>query len=321
MSSLERTLEGLAWGEVGTVTIFFTAQDTHTQNIVLRLSVDTVGGIKATMEAAAATSYRRATDDDNDDGDVRGDRDGLFQHAEKWGSSTWKIADFGDVGDVSHDGSPHATDEVFNAASHLAALLLSILGSVLLITEASNQNDPWKIVSFSIYGASLIFLFACSTLHHGITGEPWEGLFRTLDYLAIYPLIAGTFTPLCLVFYHDQSVGWAFCMTVWGIAIAAMIATAVCFDKIPKWLSMTMYITLGWLGACMSYWLVAALGWWGFGLFVLSGVTYSAGGYVYATEEPNPWPGKFGFHELWHIAVVIAAACHWLLMYFFVLPA
>lgn len=233
---------------------------------------------------------------------------------------TWGFTDFGQVGELSRDGSPHVTDEVFNAASHLAATMLSILGTVLLVTEASNQKNPWKIVSFSIYGASLIFLFACSTLHHGVTGPPWEGIFRVLDYLAIYPLIAGTFTPLCLVFYHDQTIGWAFCMTVWGIAILAMIATAVIFDKIPKWLSMTMYITLGWLGACMTYWLIPVLGWNGFGIFLLGGIFYTGGGYVYSTEQPNPVPGSFGFHEIWHVAVILGATCHWLLMYFFVLP-
>jgi len=208
-------------------------------------------------------------------------------------SSQWAITDLGQVGaEFSRDGSPHVTDEVFNAASHLAGAFLSVLGTVLLVTESSAQKDPWKIVSFSIYGASLIFLFGSSTLHHAITGE-WENFFRILDYLAIYPLIGGTFTPLCLVFYHDQPIGWAFSMTVWGIAITAMIGTATCFEKIPKWLSMTMYITLGWFGACFTYWLIPVLGWDGFALFLLGGVLYTAGGWVYTTEQPNPLPGRF----------------------------
>lgn len=261
---------------------------------------------RITVDTSGAAAIYQETEGDDDDEDVE--------------QATWGFTDFGKVGEFSRDGSPHATDEVFNAASHLAATLLSILGTVLLITEASSQKDAWKIVSFSIYGASLIFLFACSMLHHGITGPPWEGIFRVLDYLAIYPLIAGTFTPLCLVFYHHQAIGWAFCMTVWGIAVLSMIATAVIFDKIPKWLSMTMYVTLGWLGACMSYWLIAVLGWAGFGLFLLGGVFYSVGGYVYATERPNPVPGIFGFHEIWHVAVMLGATSHWLLMYCFVLP-
>jgi predicted membrane channel-forming protein YqfA (hemolysin III family) len=100
-------------------------------------------------------------------------------------TSSWRCTEIGLVGDRSRDGSIHATDEVFNAASHFAASLLSLLGSVLMIVEASSQGDPWKIVSFSIYGATLIFLFTCSTLHHGIEG-PWQDLFHKLDYMAMY---------------------------------------------------------------------------------------------------------------------------------------
>ena len=114
---------------------------------------------------------------------------------------------------------------------------------------------------------------------------------------------------------------WAFVGTVWGIALIGMVATATCFSKIPKWLSMTMYITLGWLGSCMTYWLLRVLGWGGFLLFLLGGVLYTAGGYVYTVERPNPFPHKFGFHEIWHVAVMLAAFSHYVLMYAYVLPA
>lgn len=252
-------------------------------------------------------------------------QDGLiikyYQHSE---SSTrpnesWQITDFGHVGEYSRDGSVHSTDEVFNAASHLSAAFLSMLGSVLLISQASAEGNAWKVVSFSIYGTSLVALFSASTLHHALVG-PMEEFFRMIDYLAIYPLIGGTFTPLCLVFYHNSVIGWAFLCTVWGIALLSMIALACYFHKIPRWLSMTTYITLGWLGACMTYWLWPVLGFSGFGLFLLGGVLYTVGGHVFMSEQPNPWPGKFGFHEIWHVAVVLAALVHWCMMYFYVLP-
>mmetsp|Transcript_13280 Transcript_13280/g.28828 ORF Transcript_13280/g.28828 Transcript_13280/m.28828 type:complete len:282 (+) Transcript_13280:297-1142(+) len=237
------------------------------------------------------------------------------------GDSSWHLADFGRVGERSRDGSIHATDEVFNSVSHLAAFMVSLLGTVLLVTASSSQAEPWKIVSFSIYGASLLFLFGCSTLHHAISGpERLELRLRILDYAAIYPLIAGTFTPLCLVFYHDSTIGWSFCAVVWFLSIAGMLMTFLMFKKIPKWLSMTMYITLGWLGALMSYWLKVYLGVGGMALFILGGLFYTGGGWVYTKEHPNPYPGVFGFHEIWHIAVILGAASHWALMYFFVLP-
>ena len=139
---------------------------------------------------------------------------------------SWKCTDFGHVGGRSRDGSVHVTDEVFSSASHLCACMLSILGTVLLITQSSAQRDPWKIVTFSLYGASLIFLFGASTLHHSIIGsERVETFLRMVDYFAIYPLIAGTFTPLCLVFYHDSSIGWSFAAVVWGIAALGMMVS------------------------------------------------------------------------------------------------
>ena len=233
----------------------------------------------------------------------------------------WRFSDFDHVGPLSRDGSIHATDEVFNAASHLAATFLSVLATVLLVTESSAQGAPWKIVSFTIYGTSLIFLFAASTLHHSISTTPrMERLFQMLDYLAIFPLIAGTFTPLCLVFFHNTTVGWSFCSVVWTLSLLSMYMTARWFHKVPKWLTMTMYITLGWLGAFMLFWLVPVLTWGGSLLMILGGVLYTVGGYIYSTEQPNPVPGRFGFHELWHIFVILAAAAHWVMMYLYVLP-
>lgn len=232
----------------------------------------------------------------------------------------WRFTDFGHVGNLSRDGSIHATDEVFNSCSHLAGFFMSVLASVLLISESSAQGAPWKIVSFSIYGASLCFLFGASTLHHAITTTPaWERFFQLLDYLAIFPLIAGTFTPLCLVYFPYTTVGWSFFSVVWVLSLASMHVTARYFDKAPKWLTMTFYITLGWLGAFLTFWLWPVMGMGGVGLMILGGVLYTIGGIIYSTEQPNPYPGRFGFHELWHIFVLLAAAVHWFMMYEYVL--
>jgi hemolysin III len=141
-----------------------------------------------------------------------------------------------------------------------------------------------------------------------------------LDYFAIYPLIAGTFTPLCLVFFHDETIGWAFLGCIYTLATIGMTMTVCLFNKLPKWMSMTMYISMGWIGGFMTVWLFPFIGWTGIFLLVLGGVFYTVGGYVYSVESPNPVPGRFGFHEIWHIAVMLGVACHWCLMYFIVLP-
>jgi hemolysin III len=237
-------------------------------------------------------------------------------------SLDWRFTDFDHVPERSRDGSIYATDEVVNAATHLAASMFSLLGTVLLISKASAQHAPWKIVSFSIYGASLMFLFISSTLHHSISAsEKVETFLRMLDYLAIYPLIAGTFTPLCLVFFHDSVIGWSFCMVVWALAIMGMVMTVRIFHKIPKWLSTTLYITLGWLGACMTSWLVPVLGLGGFAWFIVGGIFYTVGGYIYSTECLGIIiPGQVGFHEVWHVLVIVGALCHYWLMWHYVLP-
>jgi len=141
-----------------------------------------------------------------------------------------------------------------------------------------------------------------------------------LDYAAIFPLIAGTFTPLSLVFYHDSVIGWSFFSVIWALSLAGMALIFSLFGTVPKWMSMTLYITIGWLGAFMAYWLLPVVGVEGMGLMVLGGLFYTVGGYIYSVEWPNPIPGFFGFHEIWHIAVILGAASHWLLMYIYVLP-
>ncbi|KAG7369489.1 hemolysin III [Nitzschia inconspicua] len=239
----------------------------------------------------------------------------------------WRFADFNEVGERSRDGSVHATDEVFNSISHLAALIISILGSVLLISKSCTSGAlvPWKIVAFSIYGLSLCNLFACSAMHHAITTTKYyEQLFQLLDYLAIFPLIAGTFTPLCLVYMHQSVIGWTFLSVVWTISILSMVGLSHHFEKCPKWLTTTLYITLGWFGAALSLFLYPTylpLG--GIVILVLGGIFYTVGGYIFTTEKPSSHyvvPGKIGFHEIWHILVICGAATHWALMYMYVLP-
>ena len=238
---------------------------------------------------------------------------------------SWSFADVGKTRLLSRDNSTHATDEVFNSLSHLSACMLSILGTTLLIARSSSTPgvaNAWKIVSFSIYGASLIFLFGCSTLHHAINSTvEVESRLRMLDYLAIYPLIAGTFTPFCLVFLHDSVIGWSFFGVAWFLAVICMILTAKFGPGfIPKWMSMTMYITIGWLGAFLAMYITPNIGLSGLLVFILGGLCFTVGGYIYTTEKPNPFPGYFGFHEIWHCFVILGAFFHFAVMFWWVLP-
>lgn len=220
---------------------------------------------------------------------------------------------------LSRDGSIHVTDERVNTVSHLAGSCLAVLGTALLVTQAATQGDPWRIVAFSVYGAALITLFVSSTLHHGLDRGPRvNDVLRTLDYTSVFFLIAGTVTPLVLVLYRTP-YGWAVLGTVWGIAVLGIVLRSV-WRHLPKYVTNTLFIALGWLPVALVLTDVP-LPLDGLVLMAAGGLVYSAGFVVYVLERPNPWPGVVGFHELWHLLVVLAAGLHFVLMYGYVLPA
>ncbi|MEJ2578100.1 MAG: hemolysin III family protein [Kineosporiaceae bacterium] len=210
------------------------------------------------------------------------------------------------------------TDERFNTASHLFAACFALAGAALLIAQAGAAGDPWAIVGMSVYGFSLVALFALSTMHHGLDRGPRvNAVLRTLDYDAVFLLIAGTVTPLVLVLFRNV-YGWAVLGTVWAIAAAGIVVRSV-LRHLPKYLTNTLYIALGW----MPVLLIGAdpsLSWGALALMAAGGLVYSGGFVVFVAERPNPWPGVFGFHEIWHVLVAVAAFLHYLLMYRYVLP-
>jgi len=218
----------------------------------------------------------------------------------------------------SRDGSEHVTDERFNTVSHLFAACFALVGAALLIAQAGAQADPWKIVGFSIYGLSIVTLFVASTLHHGLDHSPRVNeILRTLDYDSVFFLIAGSVTPLVLVLFRT-TYGWTVLGGVWAIAVMGIVLRSM-LRELPKYVTNTLYITLGWVPVL----LVGAGGSLPAGAYALmavGGLVYSAGFVIFVIEKPNPWPGVVGFHEIWHLMVVIAALLHYLLMYFYVLP-
>ena len=220
---------------------------------------------------------------------------------------------------LSKDGSVHVTDEIINTQTHIIAAIFALLGFVILVVKSSIMGKVWHIVSFSIYGFSLFVLFLFSSMHHGINAsKKTESLFRLFDYFAIYPLIAGTFTPLCLVLVRNW-FGWSILGMIWSLAIIGLTIKAI-FPLLPKWYSNTIYISMGWIGGILALPLLKVLDIYGLLLLLLGGVFYSIGFIIFIIEKPNPLPGKFGFHEIWHILVILGSLSFYLLMFFFVLP-
>lgn len=214
----------------------------------------------------------------------------------------------------SRDHSTHVTDERINTVTSIIGSILAIFGASVLLSMAAGRQS-WLIYSgLIVYCAGLINLFIMSSLHHGLrASDRAQHVFRTLDYTAIFWLIAGTVTPLILIAYPTR-VGYAILVASWVIA-AVGIALRASLPTLDKHINNTFFITLGWLPALVvvsdpTRVLLPELV-----LLILGGAIYSLGFWIYVSEKPNLRPGTFGFHELWHCHVVVAASLHWLLIY------
>lgn len=208
--------------------------------------------------------------------------------------------------------------EPFNCYSHLFGVVLAITGLVALL-ELSG-DDPWRLVSFSVYGASLILLYLASTVYHWlvlpISQRRW---LNRIDHAAIFCLIAGTYTPVCLVTLRG-GWGWSLFGVVWGAALAGTIVN-LCFRSLPRWVSASIYVGMGWTAVVAIVPIVhafpaSALLW----LFA-GGLLYTTGAAVYATRWPNPFPRVFGFHEIFHVFVLGGSIAHLIFMLRYVAPA
>jgi hemolysin III len=207
----------------------------------------------------------------------------------------------------------------FSAISHLTGALLSVVALILLVTLAALYASVWHVVSFSIYGSAMVLLYTSSGLYHALRlGEHGTRAMRRLDHIMIYLLIAGTYTPLCLVPLRGP---WGFGLLggVWGLALAGMIFKLVWLQA-PRWLSTGIYLLMGWLAVTAISPLWAGLPAGGLIWLGLGGLFYSMGAVIYALKRPNPWPGRFGFHEIWHLMVLAGSFCHFWTMLAYVLP-
>ena len=220
---------------------------------------------------------------------------------------------------LSHDGSKHVTDEKFNTASHLVGVVFALMGLVYLVVSSAMHASPWHVVSFAIYGATLVVLFLASTLHHGVHSMPrLEAALMVTDYQAIYLLIAGSFTPICLVLVRG-ALGWSVFGVSWTVALVGIILKAA-MPHVPKYITSTLYLAMGWLALVLLKPIYVETGWGGLAAMGAGGIFYSVGATFFAIEKPNPFPGVFGFHEIWHIMVLLGAGAQFFFMLQWVLP-
>jgi hemolysin III len=205
--------------------------------------------------------------------------------------------------------------EPFNAGSHLVGLLLAAAGTWFLLRQAETRAE---LFAFGVYGATLILLYAASTVYHGLSLGP-VGLrrLRMLDHIAIYFLIAGTYTPVAGIMLRDAG-GPGLLAASWTIA-AAGIPFKIRWLDAPAWISTATYLGMGYLALVAVAPLAQAVG-GGLLWLIAGGVAYTVGAIIYTVERPDPLPGRFGHHGLWHLLVLLGSACHFAFIALHVAP-
>jgi hemolysin III len=200
--------------------------------------------------------------------------------------------------------------ERFNSISHIIGAMAALAGLVIIVVEAASNGDPWKIVSMSIYGATLFLLYTLSSLYHSLRGRA-KIIFRRLDHYAIYFLIAGTYTPITLVTLHG-ALGWTLFGIIWGLAVIGIIIDSLPRQKhrIPQ---VIIYLTMGWLALFALKSLIEVLPTAGFVLLLVGGLFYTTGIIFFAFDTRVKH-----FHGIWHLFVLAGSLCHYLTMLLYV---
>lgn len=194
--------------------------------------------------------------------------------------------------------------------SHFLSAMLAVYGTVLMGIRSYQVGDPAAyIASFIIYGITVFLMFASSSTYHQVNvSEAKEEIFRMLDHMMIYVVIAGTYTPICAIVLEGN---WRIGMLigVWGAALAGVVKK-IFFMNAPRWISTLLYLGMGWVAVIImpQIWnlLPHAFTWW----ILAGGLSYTIGAVIYIIEKPNPIPEVFGHHEIWHIFVMGGAFCH-----------
>ena len=207
-----------------------------------------------------------------------------------------------------------------SALTHFIAMILALCAASPLIIKAAQEPGRSHVLALTIFITSMVLLYAASTVYHTLDISPKiNRMLRKVDHMMIFILIAGTYTPVCMLVL-PSSIGTPLCLIVWGLALAGLFLTAVWVDS-PKWLNSTIYITMGWLcifaiRSIYHYMSPQAFFW----LFA-GGVIYTIGGVIYALKLPvfNRLHPGFGGHEIFHLFVMGGSLCHFIMVYSYLL--
>jgi len=196
--------------------------------------------------------------------------------------------------------------------THLAGAVSAVIGQVVLLTQSGNQI--FERMSLLVYTASLFLMFMSSSIYHLVYSSPKvTGVLRQLDHAAIYLLIAGTYTPFCIIAF-DGFWRWGMLTIIWSLAFIG-IFVKIWMIQAPRWITAGVYVIMGWLCLFAIREMLLNLSPQTIGWLLAGGIIYTIGAVVYITRRMDFIPNEFGFHEVWHIFVMLGAAAHFVAVY------
>ena len=201
--------------------------------------------------------------------------------------------------------------------THFGAAIASAFGLAVLLVVARDAGE--RQVPLLVYGGSLVLMFSSSAAYHLVKSSPKvEEILRMLDHAAIYLLIAGTYTPICLHFFTGFW-RWGLLAVIWSMAVIGIAVKAFIINA-PRWLTAGVYLAMGWLSLLAIREMLIAMPLGALVWLLVGGLCFTVGAVVYSTRRPDFFPGVFGFHEVWHIFVILGCLSHFILVAAFVAP-
>ncbi|MEI6805951.1 MAG: hemolysin III family protein [Myxococcaceae bacterium] len=193
--------------------------------------------------------------------------------------------------------------------THLLGALLGVVALVYLLIKSAHHGTSKHTVSFGIFGVSVILLYTSSAFYHLLNvSEQARVIFRKIDHSMIFVLIAGSYTPFCLI-PLEGTQGWILLSVIWGLVFVGL-GVKLFWLHAPRWISTGIYLLMGWMAVFVFAPLSEALTPSGFFWLITGGLFYTVGAVIYAIKRPNPFPPLFGFHEIWHLFVLAGTASH-----------
>lgn len=204
--------------------------------------------------------------------------------------------------------------EFISSISHILFGFVSFFLSILLIKKAIGGNDPLIIFSISIFGISVALLYFSSGIYHLVPrSSVLKYFFKKLDHIMIFVLISGSYTPFCLNVIKGVA-GWTMFISLWVITIFG-IFFKIFWIHAPRILYTSIYLIMGWVGIAAIYPLYTKLTVTSIEWLIAGGLLYTIGAIIYAFKKPDPFPGIFGFHEIWHVFVILGTSSHFVAIF------